>query len=54
MGDDDAENPLAVEIRQEKAAVYFAVCKRMLTAIEALRTFGRELTRHSVHGQIVY
>jgi hypothetical protein len=31
MANDDAENPLPVEIRQEKSAVYFAFCKRMLT-----------------------
>ena len=43
MPDDDADNPLAIEIKQEKAAAYFAICKKMLAAIEALRAFDRDL-----------
>ena len=43
MPDDDADNPLAIEIRREKAAAYFAVCKKMLASIEALQAFDRDL-----------
>ena len=41
MPDDDADNPLAIEIKQEKAAAYFAVGKKMLASIEALQAFDR-------------
>src|SRR5687768_14477820 len=40
---DDPDNPLAVEIRQEAAAAYFAACKKMVAALEALKHFDREL-----------
>src|SRR5687767_11288910 len=40
---DDADNPLAVEIRQEAAAAYFAACKKMVAALEALIAFDREV-----------
>ena len=36
---DDADNPLAIEIRQEAAAAYFAACKKMVDALEALKAF---------------
>lgn len=36
----DADNPLAVEIRQEMAAAYFAACKRMLSALDAFKAFN--------------
>jgi hypothetical protein len=39
--DFDAENPLAIEIQQEMAASYFAACKKMTAAIEALHAFDR-------------
>jgi hypothetical protein len=43
MPDDDDDNPLAIELKQEKAAAYFAICKKMLAAIEALQAFDRNL-----------
>jgi hypothetical protein len=38
---DDPANPLAVEIRQESAAAYFAACRKMVEALEALKVFDR-------------
>lgn len=38
---DDTDNPLAVEIRQEMAEAYFAACRKMVDALEALRAFDR-------------
>ena len=35
----DPDNPLAVEIQQEMAASYFAACKKMVDALEALKAF---------------
>lgn len=43
----DPENPLAVEIRQEMANAYFAACKKMVDALEALRQFEREMPASS-------
>lgn len=40
---DDADNPLAAEIRQEAALNYFAACRKMVDALEALNTFAREV-----------
>jgi hypothetical protein len=37
----DSDNPLALEIQQEKAAAYFAACRKMVDALEALRVFDR-------------
>ena len=37
----DADNPLAVEIRQEMAQAYFAGCKKMVASLEALKAFDR-------------
>jgi hypothetical protein len=37
----DADNPLAVEIRQEMAQAYFAACKKMVASLEALKAFDR-------------
>jgi hypothetical protein len=37
----DSDNPLAVEIYQEMAAAYFAACRKMVDALEALRTFDQ-------------
>ena len=37
----DPDNPLAVEIRQEMAASYFAACRRMVDSLEALKAFDR-------------
>jgi hypothetical protein len=41
---DDANNPLAIEIRQEMAASYFAACKKMVDSLEALKAFDRAVT----------
>jgi hypothetical protein len=38
---DDQHNPLAIEIRQEMAAAYFAACKKMVDALQALKAFDR-------------
>ena len=35
----DPDNPLAAEILQEAGEAYFAGCKKMVAALEALRTF---------------
>jgi len=37
----DPDNPLAVELKQEKAAAYFAACKKMVDSLEALEAFDR-------------
>lgn len=37
----DADNPLAVEIRQEMAEAYFAACRKMVDSLEALKAFDR-------------
>src|SRR5579871_5646419 len=37
----DPDNPLAAEIRQEMAEAYFAVCKKMVASLEALKVFDR-------------
>ena len=39
----DPDNPLAVEIRQEMAAAYFAACKKMVNSLEALKAFNLTL-----------
>jgi hypothetical protein len=36
---DDPDNPLAIEIQQETAATYFAACRKMVDALEALKAF---------------
>jgi hypothetical protein len=38
---DERDNPLATEIRQEKAEAYFAACKKMVASLEALKAFER-------------
>jgi hypothetical protein len=42
--DVDADNPLALEIQQEMAASYFAACRKMSDALDALSAFDRELS----------
>jgi hypothetical protein len=37
----DRDNPLAIEIRREMAEAYFAACKKMVAALEALKAFDR-------------
>jgi hypothetical protein len=37
----DPDNPLAIEIRQEMAASYFAACRKMVDALETLKAFDR-------------
>ena len=39
--DIDPDNPLAGEIRQEMASAYFAACRKMVDALEALKVFDR-------------
>ena len=41
MSLDDPDNPLAIEIQQEKAEAYFAACRKMVDALEALEVFDR-------------
>jgi len=41
MTQKDSDNPLAIEIRQEQAATYFAACRKMLDSLEKLRTFDQ-------------
>jgi hypothetical protein len=38
---DSDNNPLAIEIRQEMAAAYFAACKKMVASLDALQAFDR-------------
>jgi hypothetical protein len=38
----DPDNPLAIEILQEAAVSYFAACRKMVDALEALKAFDRE------------
>jgi hypothetical protein len=40
---DDPDNPLALEIRQEAAAAYFAACRKMVDSLEALKAFDRAI-----------
>ena len=48
----DADNPLAVEIRQEMAEAYFAACKQMVASLEALKAFDHAATSATLeHGQ---
>ena len=42
MSLDDLDNPLAVEIRQEMAATYFAACRKMVDSLEALKAFDED------------
>jgi len=44
--DIDSDNPFAAEIRQEMAQAYFASCKKMVAALDALKRFDHE-TSHS-------
>jgi len=39
----DPDNPLAIEIRQEMAANYFAAVKKMVNSLEALKAFDLTL-----------
>ena len=49
----DPDNPLAVEIRQEMAAAYFAACRKMVDSLEALKTFNRAVPSSTLdHDQI--
>ena len=38
----DSDNPLAAEIRREMAHAYFASCKKMVAALDALTKFDLE------------
>ena len=48
---DDPDNPLAVEIRQEAAAAYFAACRKMVASLEALNAFDRAVTSPTLNGE---
>ena len=43
MRSDEQHNPLAIEIRQEAAATYFAACKKMVDSLNALKAFDDSL-----------
>jgi hypothetical protein len=51
----DSDNPLAAEIRQELAQAYFASCKKMVAALDALKKFdyqtsnSGQIPNHSHH-----
>ena len=47
----DADNPLAIEIRQEMAVSYFAACKKMVIALEALQTFDRTVASSTLDNE---
>jgi hypothetical protein len=40
---DGPENPLMVEIQQEMASAYFASCKKMVAALDALKALDQTL-----------
>src|SRR5688572_24231259 len=48
---DDANNPLAVEIRQEMAEAYFAACRKMVDSLEALKAFDRAVASSRRDGE---
>src|SRR5262252_5469561 len=45
----DRDNPLAIEIRQEIAASYFAACKKMVASLEALKAFDHAVASMKVN-----
>ena len=45
--DIDPDNPLAAEIRHEMASAYFAACRKMVDALEALKAFDRDSPNRS-------
>ncbi|MEW6305008.1 MAG: hypothetical protein AB1705_16150 [Verrucomicrobiota bacterium] len=49
----DPDNPLAAEILQEATEAYFAGCRKMVAALEALRTFDREVAPPAQDGERV-
>jgi hypothetical protein len=44
MPSPDWDNPLAAEILQETATSYFAACKKMVAALDALKAFDAAAT----------
>ena len=40
-----SDNPLAAELRQEMAQAYFASCKKMVAALDALKKFDHEISK---------
>jgi hypothetical protein len=40
----DPKNPLAVELQQEMTVSYFAACRKMVDALEALNGFDKDLS----------
>lgn len=51
MSLDDPDNPLLVEIRQEMAAAYFAACRKMVDALETLKSFDCALASSTHEAQ---
>ncbi len=41
----DRENPLALEIQQEKAEAYFGACRKMVASLDALKGFDQATAR---------
>lgn len=50
----DPDNPLAIEIQQEASAAYFAACRKMVDALDALKAFdhGALLAPHNNQGAV--
>jgi hypothetical protein len=51
MALDDPDNPLAAEIRQETAEAYFAACRKMVDALEALQAFDGAVASPGRHSE---
>ncbi len=47
----DPDNPLAGEIQQEMAAAYFAGCRKMVDALDALKAFDRAVASSALDNQ---
>jgi hypothetical protein len=45
----DPENPLSAEILQEAAESYFAACRKMVVALEELKSFDRAVDSSANH-----
>ena len=48
----DPDNPLAIEIRQEMAAAYFAACRKMVDCLDALKAFDRDASSKLANQQL--
>lgn len=47
----DPDNPLAIEIRQEMAAAYFAACRKMVNSLEALKAFDHAVASSALDNE---